>query len=172
MITTPKPTVHQGITPKQMRRGRLNNTKFALFVAIHRIAIKGGKHYAQPSIDSLLKLLSARHTTQVQRRWAFQCLHDLEAAGYITRKERFIHDPDGQWKQITSLITITLRGAHFLFSKGVAGAAALVKSILTWLKSGDKRWPSLTLAPAESREYQAPGALTHIGGVLSRLEFA
>ncbi len=143
----------------------MTHTKSALFVTIYRILVKGNKHYAQPSIDSMIDLLSSRHSKAVRRRWVFQCLHDLEAAGYITRRERFVKNPDGGYRQITGLISITLKGARKLFDLGVEGASRLCKEILGWMKAGDKRFPQYKPSVVPSPDHSAEGGLTPIGAL-------
>jgi hypothetical protein len=132
----------------------MNNTHFAIFITLHRILVKGQKHYAVPSIASLLELLASRHRLTIGRRWLFQCLHDLEAAGFISRHRRFTRNHDLNWKQIPSMISVTLKGARYLFSKGIEGAAALVKKMLNWCRGPDKRFPDAAkmLSPLTTEE--------------------
>lgn len=120
----------------------MNNTKQGIFITLFRILVKGKKHYIAPSINSIIKLLSERHDTTVNRRWIFQCLSWLSSEGYINRQKRWYRNGDGDWIQGPGLITITLKGARKLFDQGVAGAEQLCKDILGWLKKGDQRWPN------------------------------
>jgi len=149
----------------------MNNTKQAIFLTVYRILVKGQKHYANPSVDSIIELVSQRHETDIGRRWAFQCLHDLEAAGYINRQERFRKDPDGGWKQIPSLISITLKGARKLFNQGVEGAARLCKEIMGWIRSDDKRWPNKPIRLLPIEKLSPPGGPIKLGDVLGTLNF-
>jgi len=119
----------------------MNNCKAAILITCHRILVKGKKHYATPNINTIIELLIARHRTQIKRRWLFQCLHDIEKLGYISRHKRFVKNDQGLWEQIPSMISITLKGARWLYSKGIEGAAALVKKILNWCHRDDKRFP-------------------------------
>ena len=149
----------------------MNHTKLALLVSIYRILVKGKKHYAVPSVNALIDLVASRHETDIKRRWAFQCLHDIEALGYINRQERFRKDPDGGWKQIPSLITITLKGARRLFDLGIEGASRLVKEILGWFHAGDKRWPVYQNPFGRQVETSPPGGPVKLGNVLTGLKF-
>lgn len=119
----------------------MNHTKGAFLITIYRILVKGKKHYANPSVDALIELVAGRHGKTIKRRWAFQCLHDIESLGYINRQPRYRKDQDGNWIQLPSLISITLKGARRLFDLGVDGAARLCKEILGWIRGDDKRWP-------------------------------
>jgi len=148
----------------------MNNTKTAFFITLHRISVKGKKHYSNPSVDRLIELVSARHDTDIRRRWAFQCLHDIEALGYISRQERFRKDPDGGWRQIPSLVSITLKGARKLFDLGVEGASQLCKEIMGWIRGGDKRWPNYKNHLDSPAEVRSPGGLVKLGGVLDTLK--
>ena len=138
----------------------MNNTKHAIFIMIYRTLVKGKKHYIQPSVNVIIELIAKRHLTSIKRRWAFQCLHDLEELGFINRQERYVKNPDGGYKQIPSLISITLRGARKLFDQGVDGASRLAKEILGWIHAGDKRWPQY-----ENR-LNAPAERTSEGGLI------
>ena len=148
----------------------MNNTKAAIFISIHRILVKGKKHYANPSVDRLIELISARHDTDIRRRWAFQCLHDLEELGYISRQVRFRKDPDGGWRQIPSLVSISLKGARKLFDLGVDGASQLCREIMGWIRGGDKRWPNYKNPLSSPADERRPGGLVKLGGVLDALK--
>ena len=147
----------------------MNHTKHAIFIMIYRTLVKGKKHYIQPSVDVIIELVAKRHATSIHRRWAFQCLHDLEEAGLINRQERFVKNPDGGYKQIPSLISITLRGARQLFDAGVEGAAALAKEIMGWIHGGDKRWPQYENRLTAPAERSTKGGLVPIKAVFASL---
>ena len=147
----------------------MNHTKQAIFITVYRTLVKGKKHYIQPSIDAIIELIAKRHSTSIHRRWAFQCLHDLEEAGLINRQERFVKNPDGGYKQIPSLISITLRGARQLFDAGVEGAAALAKEIMGWIHGGDKRWPQYQNRLNTPAERTTEGGLVPIKKVFAAM---
>ncbi|TSA45885.1 hypothetical protein D4R52_01660 [bacterium] len=149
----------------------MNTTKRAIFITIYKIIVKGKKHYIEPSVNTIIDLLCSYHSTEIKRRWAFQCLHDLEEMGYINRRERYIKTPDGLWKQIPSLITITLAGARKLYTQGVDGAARLIKEILGWVRSGDKRWPGYKSNLVTSPERMVPAGIAALGEVIASLDF-
>lgn len=150
----------------------MNHTKTAALITIYRILVKANKHYCHPSVNSIIDLICKRHHTNIHRRWAFQCLHDIEAAGYITRRTRFKHCPDGGYIQETSLISITLKGARHLFDLGVEGAQRLTKEILGWIKGGDTRFPEYKKQPELTPISQRGGNPTTIANVLSSLGIA
>lgn len=147
----------------------MNNSKRVILITIFKILVKGKKHYIGPSVNTLIDLICSYHSTKIRRRWAFQCLHDLEAQGYLNRRTRFLRLADGTWKQIPSLISITLVGARKLYAQGVDGAARLIKEILGWIHSGDKRWPGYknTLTKPASRE--SVGGFSALGDILKSI---
>ena len=147
----------------------MNHTKHAIFIMIYRTLVKGKKHYIQPSVNVIIELIAKRHSTAIHRRWAFQCLHDLEEAGLINRQERYIKNPDGGYKQIPSLISITLRGARKLFDVGVEGAATLAKEIMGWIHKGDKRWPQYQNRQTQPAERTTSGGLIPIKNVFASM---
>lgn len=147
----------------------MTNTKVALFISIYRILVKGKKHYAGPSVDKLIELLAARHNTSVRRRWLFQCLHDIENLGFIKRRTRFIKDDEGLYKQIPSLISITLKGSRKLFDLGVEGAARLSKEIMGWIKGGDKRFPDYKNKLTSPTDQRAGGEPVKLGSIFGTL---
>lgn len=155
--------------PSPKRRPTMNHTKNGLFITLYRILVKGKKHYATPSVDALIELLTERHDKTIKRRWAFHCLHDLEAWGLITRHCRYIKKPDGSYKQIPSMISITLKGARKLFALGVDGAARLTKEILGWIRAGDKRFPKYENPLNSPTDFRREGGLVYIKKVFSEM---
>ena len=123
----------------------MNNTKFAILATI--FFCLGGKSfkYSLVSIDKIIELLKKHHNIVVKRRWVFQCIRDLIDAGFLSRKSRRGKNSDGSVWQKSSILAFTLRGARFLFSKGVMGAKNLIASILAWIRrKNDNRFPSKT----------------------------
>lgn len=147
----------------------MNQTKSAIFITIYRILVKGKKHYAGPSVDAIIGLISKRHDTSIHRRWAFQCLHDLTSEEFITRRVRYIQRSDRGFKQIPSLISITLKGARKLFDMGVDGASRLIKEILDWVHAGDKRWPQYENGLNSPATRISTGAPVNIGKIFASL---
>lgn len=145
----------------------MNSTKHSFFITIYMILVKGKKHYIGPSVDALIDLVASRHQHSIHRRWAFQCLHDLQEAGLINRRTRFLEAEDGLYRQIPSLITITLKGAKKLYSLGVVGAEQLTKEIMGWVHRGDKRWPAYTPPASMTADVRPSGGLTKIKDLLS-----
>jgi len=119
----------------------MNNTKHAVAITLFASTKNGAVHYTKASVKKLLILLAKYHDKQIQRRWLFYCLADMEGRGYIRRKTRYHRKPDGTFVQISSMITFTMSGIKYLVQKRVAGALALLKKMMQWLNGGDKRWP-------------------------------
>jgi len=119
----------------------MNSTKHAVAITLFASTKNGEVHYTKASAQKIIILLAKYHDKQIQRRWLFYCLADMEKAGYIRRKTRHRHDRDGKITQISSLITFTLAGIKYLVKKRISGALALLKKMMKWLNGGDHRWP-------------------------------
>ncbi len=120
----------------------MNSTKFAILSTIFSCLGGSDQKYSYVSIDKIISLLLHHHNICVKRRWVFTCLHDIEAAGFLTRQQRRGKYDDGSCWQKSSIIALTLKGARFLFSKRVIGAKALVKKICDWVRcKTDRRFP-------------------------------
>lgn len=119
----------------------MNTTKHAVAIALFASMQNGAKHYTKASQRKLRILLAKYHDIQIQKRWLFYCLADLEGKGYIRRKERYHREPDGTFTQISSMITFTLAGIRYLAKKRIAGALELLKRMLKFFSGDDKRWP-------------------------------
>jgi len=131
----------------------MNATKMAIFITLFAGTGQGKNHYSLISVNKIRKLLARFHKTHVERRWVFQCIHDLIENGYLTRRPRYKRHRNGTINQLSSIIAITLKGARFLVAKKVSGALQLMKSILSWIKNQDKRFPvGNDLLPATSNE--------------------
>jgi hypothetical protein len=119
----------------------MNRTKHALIISLFASTRNGNKHYTKAAPDKLQSLLKSYHAIDIKRRWLFKCLSDMENAGYIRRKKRFRNIEEGKIRQYSSMITFTLEGIKYLVSKKIEGANLLLKKMLSWLKSKDKRFP-------------------------------
>ena len=135
--------------PGEKRIGKkMNSTKFAILVTIFFCLSngKGSYKYSMVSIDKIVALLKKHHNIVVKRRWVFQCIHDLIDAGLLSRKSRRGKNSDGSVWQKSSILALTLHGARFLFSKGIAGAKQLITSIIQWIRNNkDKRFPQKSI---------------------------
>lgn len=120
----------------------MNKTKHAVAVALFASMQNGAKHYTKASQTKVRILLAKYHDIQIQKRWLFYCLADMECRGYIRRKERYHRRSDGTLAQISSMITFTIPGVKYLIQKRVAGAVELLKRMLAFLSGKDKRWPA------------------------------
>ena len=119
----------------------MNRTKHAVIISLFASMRNGRSHYTKASANRIRELLAKYHDIQVQRRWLFYCLADAEEMGIIRRKVRFYRHTDGTVYQLSSMVSFTLYGLKYLTKKKVTGAANLLKQMLAWLASKDKRWP-------------------------------
>ena len=120
----------------------INQTKFAILITFLQILVKGKIHYCEPHPDTTIELLAKYHNIQIHRRWFFQCMLDLETAGFMRRQRRWREGPDPDLLSNTSLWWFTIRGARFLCSKMIRGSQELLKSMLNWIHRGDDRLPT------------------------------
>jgi len=119
----------------------MNASKASLMITIYKSTGQGNNHYTVSSIDKLRINLDKFHNINIKRRWTFQCLADMIAAGYIRRKQRYVKDFDGLITQIPSMITFTLKGVVWFVKKDVKGAKKIYKSMMSYLKKQDNRFP-------------------------------
>lgn len=120
----------------------MNNTKASIIITIFFSSGRGEKHYTVSSIDAFLLNLEKFHKIKIKRRWIFYCFRYLLDAGYIKRKARYANDGNGLITQIPSMVTFTLRGVIWLVSKGVTGAKKIYKSMMSYIKKDDGRFPA------------------------------
>jgi len=128
-------------TSPSARNWRLNATKHATLISIHKTLVKGNKHWIAPSVNRLRELLYEFHGIDIGRRWCFQCLADLRTAGFVWRKKRPRRMPDNTVRSRPGLIGITLRGFAYLASKGTEKVKEARQKIIDWLHRGDHRFP-------------------------------
>lgn len=120
----------------------MNNTKMSIFITLFTCTSQGKNHYSLISVNKIRKLLVRFHETHVERRWVFQCIHDLIETGHLSRRPRYKRHKNGTINQLSSITAITLRGAKHLVAKKVTGSLLLLKRILDWTKNRDKRFPA------------------------------
>ena len=120
----------------------MNATKMAIFITFFACTSQGKNHYSLISVNKIRKLLARFHETHIERRWVFQCIHDLIESGHLSRRPRYKRHKNGTINQLSSITAITLKGAKHLVSKKVSGALILLKNILSWMKNQDKRFPT------------------------------
>ena len=120
----------------------MNSTKHAVAITLFASMQSGAKHYTKASVEKIRILLAKYHDVQIQRRWLFYCLEDLEGKGYIRRKKRYLRHWNGTFVQLSSMVTFTLSGVKYLTQKKITGAAQLLKRMLQFLAGKDKRWPA------------------------------
>ena len=142
--------------------GAINATKLALLITFRSILVKGKIHYCEPRPDTTIGLLQKYHGIEIGRRWFFQCMLDLEEAGFMHRQRRWIKHPDPRIESDSSLWWFTIRGVKFLVKKSIRGAQELLKSMLTWLHRGDDRRPT-------ARDLASGDPLTDQAEVLDRI---
>lgn len=119
----------------------MGNTKTSLQITLFSCMSKKVSSYTKASVNKLRELLAKRHNKEIERRWAFYCLADLEAEGLITRRVRIINNSDGTVRQLSSMIAFTIKGLKLLISMKVEGSILALKNKITWLKGQDKRFP-------------------------------
>ena len=120
----------------------MNRCKAATMITLFFSSSQGKNHYTVSSVSTLLSNLLKFHKIDIKRRWCFECTRWLIDSGYIRRKSRYVNDHNGIITQIPSMVTFTLRGVVWLVSKGVVGAKAMHKSMISYFKKGDSRWPA------------------------------
>ena len=120
----------------------MNASKACIMITIFKSTGQGKNHYTVSSIDKLRLNLEKFHSVTIKRRWTFQCLKDLIDAGYIRRKQRYVKDHNGLITQIPSMITFVLRGVVWMVKMGVKGARKIYKTMMSYLKKDDQRFPS------------------------------
>jgi hypothetical protein len=120
----------------------VNATKLAILITFLSILVKGKIHYCEPHPDTTIGLLLKFHGIEIGRRWFFQCMLDLETAGYMRRQRRWLKLPGPEIRSNSSLWVFTIRGIKFLVSKSIRGAQELLKSMLSWMHRGDNRRPT------------------------------
>ena len=118
----------------------MNDAKYSMLLTYFK-TLKREKNYTKISNNKIRERLKTVHGKDIKRRWAFQCAADLEEQGYITRRERYDKTKEYPYGQLSSMTSITLKGAWYMVKKGVAGAMVLVKQIMAWVGTNDKRWP-------------------------------
>lgn len=120
----------------------MNNSKLSILITLFQCTGQGKNHYSLISVNKIRKLLARFHEAHIERRWTFQCIHDLIKTGHLSRKPRYKRHKNGTINQLSSITAITLKGAKLLVAKRVSGALLLLKKILSWAKNQDKRFPT------------------------------
>ena len=144
----------------------MNACKAATMITLFFSSSQGKNHYTVTSTSTLLSNLLKFHRIDIKRRWCFECMRWLIRAGYIRRKSRYVNDHDGLITQIPSMVTFTLKGVVWLVSKGVVGAKAMHKSMMTYLKKDDKRWPDKSMYDDGSYKPADPDERKRLEGLL------
>lgn len=125
------------------REPPMNSTKLAILITFLSILVKGKVHYCEPRPNTTLELLKKFHSISIGRRWFFQCMLDLETAGYVRRRRRWNKLPGPQIESNSSLWWFTIKGAKFMASKMIRGARELLHIMTDWLHKDDNRTPAL-----------------------------
>jgi len=153
----------------------VNNTKNAIMVTLFASMGQGENHYTLASVNRIIELLLEYHTTNVGRRWVFQCLHDLIEGGYINRRPRYKKNPEGQPRRRSSMIVFTVKGMEYLKKKLIEGARQALNSMLRYVTGDDKRWPRLPDVTNEEKSEMGKGGWEWlqrtIGDTASKMSF-
>ena len=147
----------------------MNRTKSALLITIHQLCRQRQAHYCTPSPAALLSLLERHHSITIKPRWLCQCLADLEESGLISRRFRFRQSAQRGIYQLPSLISVTMKGAHHLFKKCVAGAGDLLNAIMKFIRSSDRRFPFERSAPASAPPFGLAAASALFPSIINTL---
>jgi len=119
----------------------MGSTKHAIIVTIFA-SMQGGKnHYTKASVNAIQQLLRKYHGVEVKRRWLFYCLRHIEDAGLLRRKQRYRRGENGDIRQISSMISFTLKGVRYLVSNRISGAKELLARMISWWQRQDDRFP-------------------------------
>ena len=118
----------------------MNNTKNSMLITYYHCK-DPIKHYSKISNNAMRNRLSAIHGINIERRWCFEANKDLMKDGYIVKRKRYDRNATYPYGQRSSLVAFTLKGALYLYSKGIKGALKLIESIKAWMKGNDNRFP-------------------------------
>ena len=119
----------------------MKHTKSCLLITLFAAMRNGEVHYTKASVDALRGLLKRFHGISVGRRRLFDCLRDFQEKGVIRRQERYRHDENGEIRQISSMISFTIKGIKVLVQRQVRGAKKLYDTMISWWKKKDGRFP-------------------------------
>lgn len=145
----------------------IGQTKNAIIIFLHKVLLKGGRHYCTPGIASLLNQLSQIHKINIHQSWAYQCLADLQRYGFIYRQKRPRRTEDGCIRNKISMYAFTLVGIKFLVAQGVAGAREQQQKIIDYLRRNDRRFPTEP-SPEPSPETRSKSeSFSHIKDLLA-----
>ena len=145
---------------------KVNNTKLGILVFLTKVRKKGGKNYFTPSVESIKNSLKAFHNLSVNKSWIYKCLADLDETGFITRQKRYVRLPGGQFKSKISMLSFTYKGIKWLHALGIPDLNGLMKSMLSFAKSGDKRWPKEKDINPRTADTSGKTKLTELGDIL------
>jgi hypothetical protein len=122
----------------------MHHTKTATMITLFACMSQGKNHYTVAAPNTLRKLLKIHYIIEIGRRWFFQSMKDITDDGYIKRDTRYRQDHNGIISQIPSMVIFKLRGIVQLVKMNVKGAKEVYKSMVTYLKKDDGRFPSRT----------------------------
>ena len=151
-------------------RSAVNETKLAILITFLSILVKGKIHYCEPRPDTTLELLKKFHGIEIGRRWFFQCMLDLEKAGYMRRQRRWYLQLGPSIRSDSSLWWFTIRGAKFMASKMIRGARELLHIMTDWLHRDDKRRPAVKDVLDVGENYDRAAALAKIQQLIRDIE--
>ena len=135
----------------------MTSAKPPLLITLHSCMSKKVSSYTKASVNKLRELLEKRHNKKIKRRWTFYCLADFEKDGLITRHVRIINNRDGTIKQLSSMISFTIKGLKLLIAMKVEGAILALKNKIAWTKGQDKRFPTYSNLTVLDKEEMDPG---------------
>ena len=145
------------------------SAKHPLLITLFSCMSKKVSSYTKASVNKLRELLEKRHNKKIERRWTFYCLADFEAEGLITRRVRIINNSDGTVKQLSSMISFTIKGLKLLIAMKVEGSILALKNKITWLKGQDKRFPTYSDLIVSDKEEIDPGGARRLEFLASKV---
>ncbi len=122
----------------------MNLTMEEIMLVFYHGTGQGNNLYTQISNATTQGNLDKYYDKKIGIRWMHQCIRRLIDEGYLLRKFRTRPHGPHQWRRIPSLIYFTPKGVRHLMRRTVSGATQLLKKLLAYLNSDDKRWPNTT----------------------------
>lgn len=105
----------------------MNDTLHLTFLLLFNCVSQEKSLYTTISVDEIAKALKETYNITIGRRQVFSCLKNLTNRGYIARAPQFKRISTGRIAGISSIITITIKGAIYLWLRQVEGAKELVE---------------------------------------------
>ena len=119
----------------------MHHTKSQLLCSFAHLMKTDNKHCIIPSPGSMVDILAVVYQNQIGLGAYYKATHDLIREGYIVRQFRYDKKVQPEIRQLSSMISFTLKGVRYLIKMGVMYAFKLYKAIRDWMNKGDARFP-------------------------------